>query len=270
MKLNLSNLNTILLDMDGVLWHGSKPLLDIQFLFDQIRRYGLQPYCVTNNSTRPVQYHLERMSEFGVDLDHSQILTSAESTALFLERKFPEHGDVFVIGEVGIKEALIKKGFRLLKGGEDGSARAVVVGLDRNFSYQDFDLAVRYLQGGAFLIGTNPDATIPTPNGFAPGAGALIRGIEVSSGRKAHIVGKPHSGLYLEALERAGSLPEQTLMIGDRLETDIQGAQQVGLRTALVLSGITTMKQAQSWEPRPDIIAEDALQVIELVGMIHG
>ena len=263
-------LKTILLDMDGVLWHGSKPLLDVQHLFDQIQRFGLRPYCVTNNSTRTVNHHLRKMQELGVELDHSQILTSAESTALFLDRRFPEHGDVFVIGEAGIKEALREKGFDLLNGFEGRSARAVVVGLDENFSFHDFDLAVRYLQQGAFLIGTNPDATIPTPDGVAPGAGALIKGIEVSSGKEAHIIGKPHPDLYLEALSRAESLPEETLMIGDRLETDIHGAQQLGLRTALVLSGITTEKQAQTWQPQPDLIAENAIQVIEIVGTKNG
>lgn len=263
------HLKAILLDMDGVLWHGSSALLDVQMLFDRIQDLGLGTFCVTNNSTRPVSYHLKKMRAMGVDLDQSQILTSAEATASYLKREFLSPGAVYVIGEAGIRMALEERGFQLLDG-EDVPAQAVVVGLDQSFTYRKFELAVRYLQEGAMFVGTNPDPTIPTPTGSAPGAGALIKGVEVSSGVKAHIIGKPHPGLFREALSRAECLPHEALMIGDRLDTDIQGAQQLGLKTALVLSGITTREMAYSWEPKPDFIADTALEVIELLGKMHG
>ena len=259
-------LKAILLDMDGVLWHGSTPVLDVQLLFDRIQQLGLSAFCVTNNSTRPIAYHLEKLKTLGVDLDQSQILTSAEATAIYLKEKFPDPGDVYVVGQSGIQEALRERGFNLLSGEEDQPAQAGVVGLDKSFTYQKFDLAVRYIQQGAFYVGTNPDTTIPTPTGSAPGAGALIRGIEVSSGINAHMIGKPHAGLFQEALRRAACLPEEALMIGDRLDTDILGAQRLGLKTALVLTGITTREMALSWEPRPDIVAPTALETIQRIG----
>ena len=252
--------------MDGVLWHGSTPVVDVQLLFDRIRQQGLSVLCVTNNSTRPVAYHQERLRTMGVDLDRSQILTSAEATADHLIMKFSVPGDVFVVGASGIQEALQERGFRLLNGEEGRAAQAVVVGLDKSFTYHKFDLAVRYLQEGAYFVGTNPDPSIPTPTGSAPGAGALIRGIEVSSGINAHVIGKPHSGLFQEALRRADCLPREALMIGDRLDTDILGAQRTGLKTALVLTGITTKEQALGWEPRPNYIAATALDVMNLIG----
>ena len=262
----MTPIKTIFLDMDGVLWHGSSPVVDVQLLFDRIRQLGMSAFCVTNNSTRPVAYHLAKLRTMGVDLDRSQILTSAEATANQLKLRFPEPGDVFVVGESGIQDALRERGFRLLNGEEGRAAQAVVVGLDKTFTYHKFDMAVRYLQEGAYFMGTNPDPSIPTPTGSAPGAGALIQGIEISSGIKAQVIGKPHSGLFQETLKRAGCLPREALMIGDRLDTDILGAQRLGLKTALVLTGMTKKEEALAWEPRPEFIADSALEVIDLIG----
>lgn len=258
-----TSLKTILLDMDGVLWHGPKPVLDIRQLFARIQKLGLEVFCITNNSTRPVSYHLDKLKGFGVTLHPSRVITSAEATAEYLVGKFPRRGGLFVIGESGIRDALESSGFQILENGSTKELIAVVIGLDQRLTYQDLDLAVGYLRRGAYFVGTNPDLTIPTPSGTAPGAGAIIRGVELSSGKKAHIIGKPHSALYSIALARAKSLPEETLMIGDRLETDILGAQQMGIKTALVLTGIANMEQVASWDPEPDIIAANALQVLD-------
>jgi 4-nitrophenyl phosphatase len=263
-------LKTILLDMDGVLWHGAKPVIDIKRLFDSIQAMDLQPYCVTNNSTRSISFHLEKLKGFGVSLDSSQIITSAEATAGFLLEKFPQQGTLFAVGEEGLQEALQSKGFRLMDHDSGQQVAAVVVGLDRNLTYQDLDLATRYLGRGAFFVGTNPDLTIPTPTGEAPGAGTIIKGIEVASGKTPLIIGKPFSTLYSLALSRSNSLPEETLMIGDRLETDIGGAQQVGIRTALVLSGISTQEDADTWDPAPELVADDAVQVLEMLVNSNG
>ena len=262
---NKHPLKTVLLDMDGVLWHGSKAVIDIKALFDAIQGLGLEPFCVTNNSTRTVSYHLGILEGFGVSLEPSRVITSAEATAEFLKDEFPLAGDLFVIGEEGIKEALVSSGFQILGDDPAQAALAVVVGLDRALTYQELELAVRFLERGALFIGTNPDLTIPTPSGPAPGAGTLIKAIEVSSGKKPYIIGKPYPALYSLALSRANSLPEETLMIGDRLDTDILGAQKMGLWTALVLSGISTREQVENWDPKPDFIADDVLQVLGLL-----
>ena len=262
---NQHPVTTILLDMDGVLWHGSKPVIDIKALFDSIQALGIKPFCVTNNSTRTVSYHLDILKGFGVSLDSAQVITSAEATAEYVKEEFPQLGSLFVIGEEGIKEALANRGFKMIEDDSGQTALAVVVGLDQELTYRELDLAVRFLHRGALFIGTNPDLTIPTPAGPAPGAGTLIKSIEVSSGSTPYIIGKPYPALYTLALARAGGVPQETLMIGDRLETDILGAQKLGLRTALVLSGIATRKQAEDWDPKPDIIADDALKVIELL-----
>jgi 4-nitrophenyl phosphatase len=141
-----------------------------------------------------------------------------------------------------------------------------VAGLDRELTYQKIRQAAHLIQRGALYIGTNPDRTLPTPAGSDPGAGAIISAIEAAAGCPALILGKPHGWLFQLALQKAGCGPGEALMIGDRLETDILGAQKLGLRTALVLSGISTAQEAQIYCPGPDIIAENALEVIKNLG----
>ncbi|MCD4803451.1 MAG: HAD hydrolase-like protein, partial [Anaerolineales bacterium] len=125
--------------------------------------------------------------------------------------------------------------------------------------------AARLILQGVPFLGTNPDITIPTPEGIAPGAGVIIKAIETASGTSAEIIGKPKAYLYNLALQRADCLPAEAIMIGDRLDTDIAGAQNIGMRSGLVLSGVTDRSTAEAWKPPPDLIADNALEIIEKV-----
>jgi len=258
-------LKTVLLDMDGVIWRGYEPVLDIQKLFEFINHCGCQVYCVTNNSTSTVNGYLDKLKGFGVDLDPSQIITSAEATACYLSDEFPESGSIFVVGEEGLKNTISSHGFQVTAQTEDPEIKAVVVGLDLQLTYQKIFLAANLVRNGVLFIGTNPDKTFPAPMGIAPGAGAIISPIEVASGIKPLFIGKPEKHLYLLALKRSGSLPEETLMIGDRLETDILGAQRLGIRTGLVLTGIASRNDGENWAPGLDIIGDTALEILEKI-----
>ncbi|MFV1949899.1 MAG: HAD-IIA family hydrolase [Anaerolineales bacterium] len=264
-KSNYENLKTILLDMDGVLWRGDQPLVDMTDLFDRIQGLGLSVYCVTNNSARTVEYYLKKLCVFGVDLKADQIITSAEATANYLINKYPGRGTLYVVGESGLVDTLESFGFRVdLQPGER-DILAVVVGLDRQLTYQKIDNAARLIRIGAEFIGTNPDQTIPAPTGISPGAGTVIGAIEIASNQQALIIGKPQSQLFNLALSRSGAAAEQALMVGDRLNTDIAGAQRLGIRTALVISGVTTREEAKIWRPAPDIIVNDVLAVLDQI-----
>jgi 4-nitrophenyl phosphatase len=263
-------IKSVLLDMDGVLWRGPEPLLDIGKLLEGFRCLGCRVYCVTNNSTNTVQRYQEKLSGLGAELDASQIVTSAEATAVYLASRFASGSRVFVLGEEGLKKTIQNAGFQVIASAQEQNALAAVVGLDRNFVYQDLNLAVQHICRGAEFIGTNPDRTIPTPDGPAPGAGAIIEAIEASCGSKAIMIGKPAQHLFKVALSRSGVAPEETLMIGDRLETDILGAQKLAIKTGLVLSGITTRADAENWHPRPDIIAENAVEILRILEKAHG
>lgn len=264
-KSNYENLKTILLDMDGVLWRGDQPLVVLTRLFDRINHIGLNVYCVTNNSARTVKYYLKKIEGFGVDLEADQIITSAEATAAYLVDRYPRRGTLHVIGESGLIETLKSYGFGIDLQSGKSEILAVVAGLDRHLTYQKIDNAARLIRDGAEFIGTNPDQTIPGPTGISPGAGTVIGAIGIASNQQALIIGKPQSQLFNLALSRSGAAAEQALMVGDRLNTDIAGAQRLGIRTALVLSGVTTREEAKIWRPAPDIIVNNVLAVLDQI-----
>jgi 4-nitrophenyl phosphatase len=258
-------LKTILLDMDGVIWRAYEPVVDIKSLFDRIQQLGCQPFCVTNNSTSTVEGYQKKLNKFGVDLHPSQIITSAEATASYLEDHLAEDDFVYVIGEEGLKETISRHGFQIADDPEADHPLAVVVGVDFNLTYKKIYLAANLIRNGALFVGTNPDATFPMPGGFAPGAGSIISPVEVASGVSPVVIGKPEKYLYQLALERSGCRPEEALMLGDRLDTDILGAQRLGLRTALVLTGIASREDAESWRPEPDWIGQTALDILDTI-----
>jgi 4-nitrophenyl phosphatase len=254
----------ILLDMDGVLWRAYQPIIDLKDLFNRIEALGSRAYCISNNSTITVTSYQEKLSEMGVDLDLDQIVSAAVASADFLSRNIPENGSIFLIGEDGLRETLLDSGFRI---NEDDQSQvdAVVVGLDFKINYLKLTHAANLIRSGALFIGTNPDKTFPVPGGVYPGAGTIIKAVSTASGKEPIIMGKPEPFLYNLIMERARSKPNETLMVGDRLDTDILGAQQLGIQTALVLTGVTERDAAERWEPAPDLIAENVLGVIEAI-----
>jgi 4-nitrophenyl phosphatase len=139
----------------------------------------------------------------------------------------------------------------------------VVVGIDRQLSYEKLCRATLLIRSGVPFIGANPDRTFPTPEGLIPGAGAILAAIETATSVKPLIMGKPSPAMYQLALERLGTSPAETLVVGDRLETDIAGAQVIGCRTALVLSGVTSEADAYAWQPPPDFIARNLASLVE-------
>ncbi|MCK5793653.1 MAG: HAD-IIA family hydrolase [Anaerolineales bacterium] len=256
-------LKTILLDMDGVLWRGYEPVIDIQVLFEKIHQLGCQTFFVTNNSTQTIEGYLEKLSGFGVDISPSQIITSAEATASYLKDHIQGESPVYVVGEDGLKETISRYSFKIIEESGADQPAAVVVGLDLKLTYEKIYLASKYIREGVLFVGTNPDKTFPYAGGIAPGAGSIISPIESASGTAPVMIGKPEKHLYQLALDRSGSLPAEALMIGDRLETDILGAQRMGIRTGLVLTGITSRDGVQKWQQKPDMIAETAQDILE-------
>lgn len=261
----LDNLKTLLLDMDGVIWKVDQALVDLPDLFSRIDRLGLNVYCVTNNSARSVEHYLGKLKDFGVILESDQIITSAEATASYLNRKYPARGNLYVVGERGLVDTLVANGFQVVVEPIEEEILAVVAGLDRQLTYQKIEIAARLIRKGVEFIGTNPDQTIAIPSGLSPGAGTIVGAIEIASMKKALIIGKPQSQQFELALKRSGSTADETLMVGDRLNTDIEGAQKLDIRTALVLSGVTTREEAKLWEPAPDMIVDNVLLVLDQI-----
>lgn len=258
---NLSQSNPIkalILDMDGVIWRDRQPIGDLAETFRQIRAKDLRLIMATNNSTQDFDSVYQRLSGWGVEITPDELITSSAAVTYLLKKRFPQGGPVYVIGEPPLVKALEENGFHL--GEKD--VLAVVVGIDRQINFEKLKRATLLIRSGALFLGTNPDRTFPTPEGIIPGAGAFLGLLEIASDRKPEIAGKPNPTLFEMALERLGTLPEETLVVGDRLETDILGGHNVGCRTGFVLSGISTREQLKLFTPSPDLVAEDLAHLV--------
>jgi len=255
------NILALILDMDGVLWRNEQPIGDLPAIFDEIQNQGLKVVLATNNATKTPEIFLQKLARFGVTLETWQIVNSSMATADYLIKQFPQGGNVFIVGDDGLKEILVERGFHHC----DQDVLAVVAALDRHLTYQKLEQASLLIRSGVPFIGTNPDRSFPIPGGEAPGAGAILAAIETATDVKPTIIGKPRPAMYNLALAKLGTTAKNTLVIGDRLETDIAGAQNGGFPSALVLSGVTSLEQVQNWQPVPDLIADDLSAVLDLI-----
>ncbi|HSR20732.1 MAG TPA: HAD-IIA family hydrolase [Anaerolineales bacterium] len=253
----------LILDVDGVLWKDAQQIGDLASAFAAIAARQLGVSIATNNAMNRVEDYLLKLRGFGVQIDAWQVVTSAEATADTLAQTLPDRGGVFVVGERGLIEALQSRGFEVVTDpSADRRYAAVVAGLDRDLTYAKLRKASTLVRSGLPFYGTNPDETFPTPSGLIPGAGAVLAGISAAAGVPPTVVGKPSSLLFEIAARRMKLLPEELLIVGDRLETDIQGGQAFGTRCALVLSGVSTREQAAAWKPAPTIIAASLSELL--------
>ncbi len=256
--MSLSNIKGLILDMDGVLWRENAPIIDLPATFAAIHQRNLKVVLATNNSTKTPAAYQSHLRSFGVELEQWQILTSSLAVADLLHRRFPAGGPIYIIGESGLQQALLEQGFFF----SEQNPLAVVAGIDRKISFDKLKIATLLIRSGVPFYGTNPDRTFPTPEGLIPGAGAILAALETATDQQPIIAGKPHPALLEVSLERLGTLPEETLMVGDRIETDILGGQNAGCKTALVLSGVSTHTQAMQIQPQPDIITDTLYDLI--------
>ena len=253
----------LILDMDGVLWKDDTPIGDLHAIFDRIRSRRLKVTLATNNATKTVDEYLNKLHGFGVTLEPWQIITSSEATAYALINRFPQKGAVFIVGENGIVSALREKGFTPITDPDDQTLPiAVVSSWDRQLTFQKLRRAALHVRAGAPLYATNADRSFPTPEGLIPGAGSILAALETATDVKAIVIGKPSPFMLELAAERMGLTKNEVLVVGDRVETDIAGGQAMQARTALVLSGVTTLAQAEAWNPKPDLIALDLVELI--------
>lgn len=258
-----STIKALILDMDGVLWKGDTPIGDLPATFGRIRERGLKFMFATNNGTKTPEEYQKKLADLGVDVESEQVVTSALGIASMLERKFPRGTKIFMIGEDGIRVALEEKGFELLSVENAPQAQAVVMGLDRSINFQKIAEATLLVRAGIPFYTTNTDRTFPIPRGEIPGAGSWLAVVTSATGVEPIVAGKPFPYLMELALERLGTSKEETLVVGDRLETDIAAGQAVGCPTALMLSGVSTRAEGEAWKPAPTIIADSLAKLVE-------
>lgn len=243
-----------LLDLDGVLYRGRSPIPHAAASVARLRALGVHVAFVTNNSSRTPEDVAERLRSVGVEAAPHEVVTSALATADLLAGR--EVASAFVIGGAGLRSALTDAGIEVVDAPE-GRVDVVVVGFDPDATYDDLRAASVLVAHGAAFVGSNPDASFPAPDGENwPGAGALIAAVETTTGSRAEIVGKPHAPLFRAAARRAGG-GGRPLVVGDRLDTDIDGALALGWDAALVLTGVSTRAEAARAASRPTYVWED-------------
>ena len=253
-------IEALICDMDGVLWRGSVPLPGLTELFDFFRAREIKFALATNNSRNTQADYVKKLADMGVNgVQPHHIITSGTATLSYLKTQYPPGTRLFVIGGDGLKRTLGDAGYKLA---EDG-AEVVVCGLDFDFTYEKARAATFLIRAGARFIGTNPDSSFPTPEGLAPGAGSLLALIAAASGAEPTVIGKPGRGMFDAALQQLGARPGATLMVGDRINTDIMGAQALGIKTALVMTGVETEESLRSSEVQPDAVFEGLPELIE-------
>ena len=249
----------LILDMDGVLWRGSQEIGNLSETFTRINELNLDYIFATNNSTRSHYQYTEKLKQYGLEIKPEKIVNSTLATSFLLKKEFSSGTKIYLIGEKGAKDTLENEGFII----SEDDPKAVVVGLDRQLTYEKLKKAVLFINNGSKFFGTNPDNSFPIPEGEAPGAGAIIASISTTTGIEPIIAGKPFPYMMNMALKRMNLSSEEVLVVGDRYETDIMGGKNAKCKTALVLSGISTIDDINKWEHKPDLILPELKYLFE-------
>jgi len=252
----IRNKKAFIIDMDGVIYHGNRLLRGVVEFVDFLEKQGKRFLFLTNSSERSPLELSQKLDRLGIMVAPSHFYTSALATASFLSSQ-RKGGSVYVIGEPGLIQALYDSGFTM----NNVSPDYVVVGEGRAYSLEALERAVQLVIKGARLIGTNPDISGPTEQGIAPACGALVAPIELATGRKAYFVGKPNPLMMRHGLRRLNSRREDTVIIGDRMDTDIVAGVESEIETVLVLSGVTQEEDISAFPYQPHHVLEGVFEI---------
>ena len=263
---SFKNIRALIIDMDGVLWHGTQAIAGLIEFFQTLNDLDIRYILATNNASLTPEQYVTKLANMGVTVSQKQILTSGMATALYLsERVNPKETRVFVVGEDGATQPLLELGFTLTglyevdnsDKPEQKGADIVVCGKDETLTWAKLATASLNIRAGASFIGTNADTTLPTEHGITHGNGAILAALEVATGVSPTIIGKPEPIIYQQALGLLGISPDETVALGDRLETDILGAVRTGIRSIMVLTGISSEADLQDSDYQPTWVMQD-------------
>jgi NagD protein len=247
-------------DMDGVLVHEEDPIPGAADFVARLTGTGRPFLLLTNNSIYTPRDLKARLHRSGIDVPEDAIWTSALATAQFLHDQRPE-GTAYVIGEAGLTTALHEIGYVMT----ERDPEYVVLGETRTYSFEAITTAIRLIDRGARFIATNPDPSGPSPQGLIPATGSVAALITRATGVEPYFVGKPNPLMMRSALNRIDAHSESTVMVGDRMDTDMIAGLEAGLRTILVLTGSTRRDQVDRFPYRPTTIVDSVADIVDLV-----
>lgn len=240
----------VISDMDGVIYRGKGLIPGARDFVAHMRDNDIPFLFLTNNSEQTPLDLQRKLAGMGIDgLTEANFITASIATAQFLQAQRP-HSSAYVVGGNGLASELYKVGYSIT----ESNPEYVVVGKTSHFSYATMRKAAELIDGGAKFIGTNPDMIDPVEGGTEPAAGVLLAAIEAATGRKPYIVGKPNSLMMIFARQMLGAHAEDCVMIGDRMDTDIVGGLEAGMRTVLVLSGVSDAGTVEQFPYRPTFV----------------
>ncbi len=262
-------IKVVILDLDGVIYRGHTPIPGAQEAAAWLSRSGYGPYYFTNNSTRSRESYVELLAGFGIEADAEHIVTSGSLTAHYFRDNGLLPATALVVGEGGLAEELKRAGVRVVRRRGKKPIGYVVVGMDREFTYRKLHEAQQAVLAGAKLIATNRDATYPVEGNVIPGGGSIVAAVATAAEQEPLLIGKPSPKSGELIVRHAGVAPEEALIVGDRLETDIEMGRRAGLWTCLVLTGISTEQEAREApaESRPHFIIKS---IAELPALLEG
>ncbi|MFK2826502.1 TIGR01457 family HAD-type hydrolase [Bacillus sp. B190/17] len=236
-----------LIDLDGTMYRGKEEIKEARYFIQRLHEKGIPYLFVTNNSSRtPIQV-AEKLTRFHIPAAPEQVFTASMAAANYIFER-DKQASIYIIGEEGLHSALKEKGFHLV---QHDHPDFVVMGIDREISYEKLSAACLAVRNGAVFISTNGDIAIPTERGLMPGNGALTSAVAVSTGRKPIFIGKPEAIIMEQALRVLGTKKEDTLMVGDNYQTDILAGIRAGIDTLLVHTGITRVEHLAEVEQQP-------------------
>ncbi len=253
-----------LTDMDGVLVHEERAIPGAADFIAALVEHECRFQILTNNSIYTARDLRARLSASGIEVPEQAIWTSAMATAAFLAEQRPG-GSAYVIGEAGMTTALHDAGYVLSERNPD----YVVLGETRTYSFEAITRAIRLIEGGARFVATNPDPSGPSPEGTLPGCGAVAALITRVTGRTPYFLGKPNPLMMRTALNRIDAHSESTIMIGDRMDTDVVSGLEAGLRTILVMTGSTKPHEVGRFPYQATRVLDSIAQVVPLVGELR-
>jgi HAD superfamily hydrolase (TIGR01457 family) len=270
----------VIFDLDGVIYRGSDAVPGAVELVNALRQEGILTSFATNNSMATRRAYVDRLAAHGITATLDEIVTSSSATVAYLQAHLPEVRRVLAVGADGLLAELRDGGIVATPAAEaapddwNGGALperydAVVAGLDQRIDYRRLAIAAAAIRAGARFIATNADVRFPTPDGFVPGAGAVVAALQATSGQDPVVVGKPEPGMFQAILERTGVEAENALVVGDNPDADIVAARRAGITSVLVLTGVADAAAAGGLrgERRPDHVADGPAEVGALLGV---
>ncbi|GHO43928.1 HAD-IIA family hydrolase [Ktedonospora formicarum] len=252
---------TYLIDLDGVIYRGATLVPGAKEFVDWLERTGKKYLFLTNNSFASEQQVLDKLQGLGIHSSLQHVLGAGQAAIRQIARRFP-NGSIHLIGERPLYEIAQAYGLKIVNSHTE-HADAVLVGLDREFTYAKLTEAILTVRNGAEFIAINRDPLLPVADGFIAGTGTMVAAIEAGSSTAPEVIGKPQPALLVEAMQTLGSTPDETVMIGDGLDVDILAGKAASTHTLLVLSGRASRATLEHSTIQPDLVYEDLAAVLK-------